>query len=423
MNIFSKTAVAAFVALACTSGLTAPEAGRVGRYDFAYQISGDPRARPVQVFDDGVGRTYFQFRPGEPIPVLFVGEGTRVLYPKAEGPYYVVDVVARQFTLCMGMSRGSVTHASVVSGMVKPSDSGAETRPVLLASAGRGLPEGALPRASNNPESRGDWTSNSYATPVRGDAVDWTTERPREATVSFAVGDATLSRDQAAALAALAKSLSMAASPRVEILASDDDSLKERVPSDRAAAIKSALVKGGVPSQSIAIVPTGVPPQYSGVGKRRTVTSLVRWFSSSPMQRPTSVTTQLHGLGPDAVRLLVDRGFVTAEQASRYLLESGKGTSLTATANAAGAGREALEFDLRKSDKRMSASLIRWGKASGFEVLWESPHDPDLIADKVLSAREFKGAVRELVEGLKDQGYPIRARIYADNVVRFYSQE
>ena len=74
-------------------------------YHWDYSFSGDRVILPLHVFDDGKF-TYFQLRPGQPIPAVFMVDNTAgqesVVNAHREGRYWVVYRVAPQFTLRYG---------------------------------------------------------------------------------------------------------------------------------------------------------------------------------------------------------------------------------------------------------------------------------------------------------------------------------
>ena len=66
-------AVAAALGLVVVHGSTED---RIGGYNFSYDMTGDNRVRPIQVFDDGRD-TFFQFRAGDPVPTTGTGRTVR----------------------------------------------------------------------------------------------------------------------------------------------------------------------------------------------------------------------------------------------------------------------------------------------------------------------------------------------------------
>jgi hypothetical protein len=192
MKFFRSSVFVSLLSAGLIACAQVPPAPTVGKWDFAYQISGGQNVGPVQVFDDGEGKTYFQFREGQVIPTI-IGASGKILIPQRVGPYMVVDGAERDYTLSLGMARSHVVHTSVASGVVKAVDvpeslnGGAPKAPLQAASAASvptalSPPQGlVLPRKSyrvRGPEAKGDWSQNSYATPLRGDATAFVSDEP-----------------------------------------------------------------------------------------------------------------------------------------------------------------------------------------------------------------------------------------------------
>lgn len=87
---------------------TRPAAASAGNgADFAWSVSGDPAVRPIQVFSIG-GQTYFQMRPGQNIPAVFVGN-TPIPFA-IEPPYIVITGKPSTVNLIADGSRAVVVH-------------------------------------------------------------------------------------------------------------------------------------------------------------------------------------------------------------------------------------------------------------------------------------------------------------------------
>lgn len=193
MKFFRASVFVSLLSAGLIACAQVPPAPTVGKWDFAYQINGGQNVTPVQVFDDGEGKTYFQFREGQVIPSI-IGVSGKIMIPQRVGPYMVVDGAERDYTLSLGMARGRVVHSSVASGVVKSEDvaeslnGGNAKAPPQAASAASAPvaltpPQGlVLPRKSyrvRGPEAKGDWSQNTYATPLRGDATSFVSDEPQ----------------------------------------------------------------------------------------------------------------------------------------------------------------------------------------------------------------------------------------------------
>ncbi|MDX3896079.1 MAG: TcpQ domain-containing protein [Pusillimonas sp.] len=78
-------------------------------YDFSWRLSGDRRAGPLQVFDDGRS-TWLQFMPDQALPAIFArsGQGDELLDYRRQGPYVVLDGVWPLLVLKAGLLESRV---------------------------------------------------------------------------------------------------------------------------------------------------------------------------------------------------------------------------------------------------------------------------------------------------------------------------
>lgn len=84
-------------------------------FDFAYEVSGDVEAAPVQVFDDG-RRTFFRFNdppPGELLVMVEAARGVITVRSTRSGPFTVVDGVASRYRLVVAGHRAAVTYSGL----------------------------------------------------------------------------------------------------------------------------------------------------------------------------------------------------------------------------------------------------------------------------------------------------------------------
>ena len=98
--------------------------------------------------------------------------------------------------------------------------------------------------------------------------------------------------------------------------------------------------------------------------------------------------------------------------------------------SSAAAGRElaagqepAAPFDITLADRDIAVSLRRWARASGYDVVWDVGWAAPVNGAMRVEAPSFLDAVKQVVAGLRAQGYPVRAQAYADHVVRFSASE
>jgi len=84
-------------------------------------------------------------------------------------------------------------------------------------------------------------------------------------------------------------------------------------------------------------------------------------------------------------------------------------------------------FEIKPDDAVIAASLQRWGRSEGYDVLWESPIQVPLAvagatAQRVV-ANDFRGALAKTIKSLQELGYPIQAWVHSDRVVRIVNKE
>ncbi len=84
------------------------------------------------------------------------------------------------------------------------------------------------------------------------------------------------------------------------------------------------------------------------------------------------------------------------------------------------------QYEVRPDDQVIATSVQRWGRAEGYDVLWETSIqadvDPGAAMQRVL-AEDFRSALDRTLLGLQRLGYPIKAMVYADRVVRVVNKE
>ncbi len=79
----------------------------------------------------------------------------------------------------------------------------------------------------------------------------------------------------------------------------------------------------------------------------------------------------------------------------------------------------AASFDIAPADTDIAVSLRRWARASGYDLVWDVDWVAPVNGALQVQAPSFLDAVRQVVAGLRAQGYPVQAQAYADRVVRF----
>ncbi len=382
---------------------------RVGQYDFSYFTSGDQRATPVQVFDDGKS-TYFQFRAGDGIPAIFSNKDGRVglLVPNFDGPYLHVAQTAGRFTLQLGRAQAQVVYGGGGREDTPPIDA-VNRNGMRTAYTGMGYPTNANVKllASLGTtlalKSSDALESNSYATPVKGDRVNWKESETENTTqqVYFPLGSPKLTAQALKLLQATASDFKGATS--ITIVGRDDSSEKEGLEKARAVAIREALLKLGVSSERIAV--------KSGV-------------MGSPRDKLWPSDIRLERVVPTSIARPSDSAEVRKGKDIRSELDSA--TPLASVSGSTPSPSKPMDvpptgFDLKASDKTVAGAIRRWAGATNYQVVWEAPPSADaqITGDVVIAATNMKDALDKVVPALQRKGYDIQATLYSNRVIRF----
>ena len=80
-------------------------------------------------------------------------------------------------------------------------------------------------------------------------------------------------------------------------------------------------------------------------------------------------------------------------------------------------------FDITPADRDIAVSLRRWAHASGYDLVWDVGWVAPVNGAMRIDAPSFLDAVKQVVAGLRAQGYPVQAQAYADRVVRFTASD
>lgn len=430
---FAKLSVVSAVC-ALVMGVTPAAIGsatqRVGQYDFTYFTSGEQRATPVQVFDDGKN-TYFQFRAGEAIPAIFNNKDGKVnlMVPFFEGPYIRVQETSGRFTLQLGRAQAQVVYGGA-GREDTPQIDAVNRNGMRTAYTGGGYPASANVKllASLGPTlalTSGDaLEANSYATPAKGDRVTWKESETEvsERLVYFVAGAATLGPQAKKALSDMTSQVKGATS--ITIIGRDDSSEKEGLEKARANNLRDALVKMGVNAENIT-VKIGV----MGTPKDKLWPSDIRIERVVPtaISRPTDSKSEKTAYVQSNVENLVRAGVLTREQGTAILRRGSDGRTDPGAANPVAPQPQAnLEvppsgFDFKAVDKTIAGTIRRWASATNYQVVWDAAPNVDapVTGDAVIAAASMKEALDKVVTALQRKGYDIQATVYSNRVVRF----
>lgn len=380
---------------------------RLGGFDFSYETRGDERVRPVQVFDNGK-YTYFQFRSGEAIPAIFAdtSTGPSFLLPEFEGPYIKVPTVAGGYTLKLGYGVSRVVYqgggrvAAGQSSMPPVASTGSLNR--LNAAANTVTASYQVPQAPAQISTE----TNSYATPIKGDLVEWREKGTpsKDVQIMFPLGQAKLGPTGLKTI--LASLPAQRTNITFEIVGRDDDTYKEGLPEARAAAVAELLVSRGVPRESIKFR-SGVP--VASEANSKVVTGVtMRWVTDAPVkstQDPTQATL---------AKLMARK--ISPEEAIREL-NAAKGQDFGQKNTPAAVAP--TKWEILKSDATLESMLRRWAliSGSGWRVEWKDAPEVKITTDSRIERSDFISAADSVITQARAVGYRISASAYSNKVL------
>ncbi len=400
------------VALLVVTPVIGSGANRLGGYDFTYEVKGDSRVKPIQVFDNGQV-TYFQFRSGEPVPAIFAetNAGPVLSMPAFEGPYIKVQVVAGGYSLKLGSGYARVTYQGGGRVNYAPPETDRPNVNTMsrLDEAAKAINATYQVRSATpapiheNPALERD----SYATPIKGDRVEWTAgaKLSREYPVMFPAGTVKMQSDAVKAFVRmLPEDL---ANSYFEIQGRDDHTFKEELPSKRASAVADLLVSRGVPRENIRMK-VGNPLPSEENAKHVTGAS-IRWLTqapapSRPEEDPIAELLARYKQGR------ISRADLVKELSAARPQVPSRSSGLTAV-------QAQTTWQVLKSDETMERLLRRWGHSSGWNVDWRNAPEIRITADSVVSKPDFITAADLVITQAKAVGYRLKAAAYKNNVL------
>ncbi len=420
---FKQTFLAAFLLCLGASGITSSgERSPIDRFSFDYAVSGDLKAKPLQVFDDGK-KTYLQYRSNQDIPAFISSSTGELMMPTQEGPYTVLNGIPRDFVASMGSSMARITHARAMSNAAQYVSRTSQTAVPTERIQPQVLVASAQQIASIAPrfETRNDWSSNSYATPNRGDQVAWAPSTSEASKVIlFERGSAKLSRD----LEQRAKKMAseVVGASRVVIAASDDAKPGDVGGSERVRVIRNYLVAAGVdPSVISSKVGFLFDEQLQKVGSKLMNPVTVTWFVQAAPIRDRAMA-KAPGGADDALSIvaMLRAGRITPSQAVQMLQSTTSGTGAQSNSPvSASKVTMPTSWSVRKDDQTVEKMLARWASDAGWRVVWKGAPVVQITADseRPLSKPDFVQAADYVITQAKAAGYHIAATAYSDRVL------
>jgi outer membrane protein OmpA-like peptidoglycan-associated protein len=190
-----------------------------------------------------------------------------------------------------------------------------------------------------------------------------------EQPVVFAPGSATLRPEVLEALSALV--VRIGRDTAVTAIGRNDAGSHDALATLRAEALRNALLARGIPANNIRLA-----DDFSSEVGTHPHASALRWVTSS------------------------------------------RGRDAPATSDSA-----PPPFDITLADRDIAVSLRRWARASGYDVVWDVDWVAPINGATTVEAPSFLEAVKQVVAGLRAQGYPVQAQAYGDHVVRFTASD
>lgn len=424
--MYKQTFLAAF--LLCLGGAGISSSGdrsAFDRFNFNYAIAGDAIARPLQVFDDGK-KTYLQYRPNQDIPAFISSVGGQLMFPTQEGPYTVLNGVPRDFVASMGTATARITHAQAMSNAAQyvnrvnqaavPTE---RIQPQVLVASAQHVAS-LVPRY----EVRNDWSSNSYATPLRGDQIAWApTTSEASKVILFERGSSKLTRDVELRVRKIGNEI--VGATRVVINAADDTNPSDAGGTERVRVIRNLLIAAGVdPSVISSKVGFLFDDQLQRVGNKLFNPTTITWVVQSAPERSAPTRTR-HAPALDSdlsVVAMLREGKISPSQAIEMLKAKNPNTSpATVTASQSSQVKPAMpsSWSIRKEDQTIEKMLDRWGREAGWRVIWRGAPTVEITADaaRPLSHPNFLQAADYVVTQARSVGYQIKATAYSNQVL------
>ncbi len=422
-----------FMAILAASLAHSSNSERIGAYDFSYDITGDVRVRPVQVFDDGRS-TYFQFRSGDAVPAIFVmtTAGPVLSMPEFEGPYVRLPSISGAYLLRMGYGVGQVKYSGgnrgTVPAQLLPTPSAAAaaqaqsaTRLLAATQQINGLPADMF--AVSPAPTAARLEVNSYATPIRGDKVEWAggSDSVFEVGVTFHLGSTKLTPAAQKAVKSLASRAAKAA--RVEIVGRDDPAHKEGAADARAEAVASILTASGVPRAVMALrttvtVKDATRASFEGVSIR-----LVERAKAEPTPTTSAASSTSDGAIMQIVARLRARE-ISPAVAVDFIERARSMPTVVPVPAAVEAHAPATPkvWTMLKADESIQRMLERWGKDAGWRVVWEGAPLVPIVGDARVDRPDFLQAAEFVVKQAKAAGYHLKATAYSNQVLQILGE-
>ncbi len=257
-----------------------------------------------------------------------------------------------------------------------------------------------LPRDMfNEPPLRPTLERDSYATPVRGDLVEWTAshDRVQDHQILFGRDSTKLSPQGAQSLRAIVRSAR--ASSRFEVVGHDDEAHREKTADQRAAAVVAALVAAGASRGAISVRTTS---EVREGGKGMWIGATVRVHDGAP----PAVRTANHEKDVASVAQRLAAGAISPAEALALLQRARQ---------EAVAARMPTSWSVLKADQNIERMFARWAKEAGWKLVWQSAPAVPITGDTSISRQDLVQAVDYVITQARSAGYAIQATAYLGN--------
>jgi hypothetical protein len=268
--------------------------------------------------------------------------------------------------------------------------------PLQLAAS---LPVSGLPREllAPPPGPRITLEEGSYATPLKGDAIEWTAspEKVRIVEIPFAKDSAVLTAAAARQLRSLVADAR--AGSRFELAVVDGPLHKQGLAGARDRAVETALLAAGVAARNI--VRTNATSGSGGVDAGASlatgVTLRIVHATTSAMHGQSSLTRMPQARTPPSVTETASPDTAAAPQV----------------------------WAVRKADGTLDRMLARWAKEAGWTLVWQNGPDVAITGDASLNRPDYIQAADYALEQARTAGYRLRATAYRNQVLVVTSEE
>lgn len=378
MNL-KKVAVSVFFALS-TQFAFAQNANQLNGFDFNYSVDLNKSIGLTQVFDDG-DRTYFQFTQADILPTIHaIKNGKKVSIPlEARPPYLIASGVAKKYVLSGNNGKTSI-YVSYNGSRVEPQESKMVEKPQAKESeyVTKAAPtstavkdEKSAPEVVKQAQARKTINESVEDTDQNSSSADFATGTLLN--IPFFENSINLSKKAKGDLVTRLKEIARA--PRIVIRGRPSVNEDTTIANTRALAIKQFLVENDIDANSIEVT-----------------------------------TDKLAKEGRN-------KGFYLSEL---ILLSSVAKRQAFNTQNPPPIPKKPT-WELTLADNNLETALNKWAAKAGYQqVVWDMPAEIP-INSTVKFEGTFEEAVEAVVNNLRQSELPIKAKFYANKVIRITS--